>query len=610
MKKKKDSVIKDLVYALGLVYRADKLLLFFTLFKNSVEQFFYVFFFVYLTKYVYTCIENGIEYRKLLYFLLAACGGHVVVHFICGWYETYRKIYTPKIYGYIYHKIMDITDKMELLDFENPNYYDIYSKASDRCVDDAMNLSIRFGVFIGNVIASVLSFAIVLSVDWFFAVFLIIPVIVSFYLGKKNGTYNFSREKAITRDKREADYVKRVFYEKRYASEVRLYNLWGILKKKYEKAIKNIEKTTWTYRKKVIVCSSIIFASYSVIAALGAYTYTAVRISMGLTSNVAAYVAVIAAMAFATNQMKFAVENGIGVVNEAKMFSFLRDFLNRSFEHVNGEVTLNSIDTVELKDVSFRYPGSSKDAVSHLNFKWNRGDRVAIVGYNGAGKSTLIKIILGLYPIESGEVLVNGINITELDRIKYRKHFGSVFQDLKVFALPLSENVLMYAPKGEEDYEKAKKALELAQFEVDKAALGNGLDTIVTREFDENGFVCSGGQAQKIAIARVFAEDPEMVIFDEPSSALDPVAEYNMYKNMMHLSESKGVLFVSHRLSSARVADKIYMMKDGRIIEEGTHDELIGNHGEYSKMFILQAQNYQDSVPEEMLQGEKAYYEG
>ena len=131
---------------------------------------------------------------------------------------------------------------------------------------------------------------------------------------------------------------------------------------------------------------------------------------------------------------------------------------------------------------------------------------------------------------------------------------------------------------------------------------------MVSREFDEKGFVPSGGQAQKIAIARVFAQNPDMVILDEPSSALGPLAEYNMYNNMMRLSEGKGVIFISHRLSSARMADKIFMMKQGKVVEQGTHEELMDRKQAYYEMFTLQAENYQESLPEEMLKGAAAFY--
>ena len=236
-----------------------------------------------------------------------------------------------------------------------------------------------------------------------------------------------------------------------------------------------------------------------------------------------------------------------------------------------------------------------------MNFTWKKGERIAIVGYNGAGKTTLVKLLMGLYPLTSGRILVNGVDLEELDKEQYRGHFGTVFQDLQVFAMTLAENVLLYSPESEEDYDKARRALTQAQFDINHRGLIKGLDTMISREFDEEGFVCSGGQAQKIAIARIFMKNPDMVILDEPSSALDPLAEYNMYRNMMKASKGKGVIFISHRLSSARMASHIFMMKYGEIIEEGSHEELMAMQGEYYDMFNLQAQNYQDSLPEEMI---------
>ena len=287
----------------------------------------------------------------------------------------------------------------------------------------------------------------------------------------------------------------------------------------------------------------------------------------------------------------------------------MEDFLEQDRKKPEPKPDAGEILSIELDHVSFTYPGAKKSTIHDVSFSWNKGEKLAIVGYNGAGKTTLIKLIMGLYPATSGKILVNGKDINAIDGESYRKRFGTVFQDLQVFAMPLVENVLMRKPSGEEDYKAAEKALIAAQFDVNHPGLEKGLDTVVTREFDEKGFVPSGGQAQKIAIARVFAHEPDMVILDEPSSALDPLAEYNMYNNMMRISLGRGVIFISHRLSSARMADKIYMMKDGQVVEHGTHEELMELEGSYYDMFMLQAENYQDSLPEEMLKGAQAFYE-
>lgn len=607
--KQKDSTFKQLRYALRQVWEADRLLLPFTIFKNSIEQIFYVFFFVYLTKYIFNCIERNVAYSKLFWFLIIACLGHVCVHFICGWYETYRKIKMPEVYRHIFHRVMDISDDLELSDYESPEFYDRYARALDRCAEQAIDLSIQTGVYIGNVGATIMSLIIVVMVDPVLLIFMVIPMVVSLYFGKKNGKCNYDREKAITRDKRTADYVKRVYYEKKYASEIRLFDINSIMLDKQEKAVERMSEVSLKYRMKSAFYSFLMKGSYSVLAGICAYFYVAFRIKHGDVSDISSYVAMISAMAFSTDQLKHAVENRIYLSNESRLFKNLEEFLEKDRKEKEKKPDIGEIQSIELQNVTFTYPGSSTPTIRDVSIRWNKGEKLAIVGYNGAGKTTLIKLIMGLYPVTSGKILVNGTDILEIDGDAYRKRFGTVFQDLQVFAMPLIENVLMRRPKGEEDYDLAEKALLNAQFDVTHPGLVKGLDTIVSREFDENGFIPSGGQAQKIAIARVFAHQPDMVILDEPSSALDPLAEYNMYNNMMRLSEGRGVVFISHRLSSARMADHIFMMKDGQVVESGTHEELMQQKKHYHEMFTLQAENYQESLPEEMLRGAEAFYE-
>ncbi len=605
---KKNYTFGQLKFALKQVWEADKLLLVFSIFKNSIEQIFYVFFFVYLTKFIFNCIERNISYKKLFIFLIVACSLHVCVHFICGWYEAYRKVKTPEVYRYIFHKVMDLSDSLELKDFESPDFYDRYTRALDRCVDSAIDLAIKTGVYFGNVVSTIASLVIVVTVDPVFLVFMIVPMIVSLYFGNKNGKCNYDRESAITRDKRVADYVKRVYYEKKYAAEVRLFDINSIMFDKQVEAVDNMEKISLKYRKKSAFYSFLMKSSYSILAGIVAYLYVVFKVKLGNVSDVSSYVAMITAMSFSTNQLKQAVENRIFLSNESKLFRNLEEFLKKNTQKETGKIKIEEIESIELNNVSFIYPGAQKETIKNVTFKWNKGEKLAIVGYNGAGKTTLIKLIMGLYPPTDGKILVNGIDLAEVDEDSYRERFGTVFQDLQVFAMPLIENVLMRRPAGEEDYKKAEKALINAQFDVNHKGLINGLDTVVSREFDESGFVPSGGQAQKIAIARVFAAEPDMVILDEPSSALDPLAEYNMYNNMMKLSEGRGVIFISHRLSSARMADEIYLMKDGEVVESGTHEELIANQSFYHEMFTLQAENYQESLPEEMLKGAQAFY--
>ena len=406
---KRESTFRQLKYALKQIWDADKLLLVFTLFKNSIEQIFYVFFFVYLTKYIFNCIERNIEYSRLFKFLIVACSLHVVIHFICGWYETYRKIKTPKIYKMIFYRVMDISDQLKLKDYESPDFYDRYARALDRCVDSAMDLAIKTGVYIGNIGSTVMSLFIVLTVDPVLLIFMVIPMIVSLYFGKKNGQCNYDREKAITRDKRTADYVKRIYYEKRYAAEVRLFDINSIMMDKQEKAVKQMEEISLKYRMKSAFYSFLMKGSYSILAGIAAYFYVVFKVKYGNVSDISSYVAMITAMAFSTDQLKNAVENRIFLNNESKLFKNLEEFLEKDRETEEKKPDIGEIRSIELINVSFTYPGAKKSTIKDVSFLWNKGEKLAIVGYNGAGKTTLIKLIMGLYPVTEGKIFACSI---------------------------------------------------------------------------------------------------------------------------------------------------------------------------------------------------------
>ena len=248
---------------------------------------------------------------------------------------------------------------------------------------------------------------------------------------------------------------------------------------------------------------------------------------------------------------------------------------------------------LKLENVSFKYLGSDKYVLKNVSLELNQNEKIALVGHNGAGKSTLIKLLLRLYDPSEGKITLDGEDIKNIKMKSYRDMFSVVFQDFKLIALPVSENVLM-RPKKEGDEERVVEALHLSGAYDRIMQLENGIDTVLTKEFSEDGAVLSVGEGQKIAIAHAFIKDAPYIILDEPTSALDPVAESEMYANMMRVGENKGMVFISHRLSSAVSADRIYMLENGEVIECGTHTELMALNGKYADMFKKQAQNYVD----------------
>lgn len=247
-----------------------------------------------------------------------------------------------------------------------------------------------------------------------------------------------------------------------------------------------------------------------------------------------------------------------------------------------------------FKNVSFKYSGQKDYALKNLNLTLEAGKRLAVVGLNGAGKTTFIKLLLRLYDVTEGEILLNGINIQKFKRADYFGLFSPVFQNVEIFAFPMSENVSMKKP-SETDKELCKECLEKSGLKEKLDSLENGVDTELLKVICDDGVDLSGGERQKLALARALYKDAPIIVLDEPTAALDPLAEYNLYKSFDSIIGGKSAVYISHRLSSTRFCDNIAMFKAGEMIEEGTHEELLEKGGAYAEMFEIQAQYYKNN---------------
>ena len=256
---------------------------------------------------------------------------------------------------------------------------------------------------------------------------------------------------------------------------------------------------------------------------------------------------------------------------------------------------------VEFKDVSFKYPGSEDYALRHVSMKFKIGERLAVVGRNGSGKTTFIKLLCRLYDPTEGQILLNGIDIRKYKYEDYLQVFAVVFQDFQLLAFPLGQNV---AATQNYDRKRAEKCLRMAGFGERLDSMPEGLDTCLYREFDEKGVEVSGGEAQKIALARALYKEAPFIVLDEPTAALDPIAEYEVYSHFDELVSDKTAIYISHRLSSCRFCDEIAVFDHGQVVQQGSHDSLLADEdGQYAKLWHAQAQYYEkhkDGEPEEL----------
>ena len=372
---------------------------------------------------------------------------------------------------------------------------------------------------------------------------------------------------------------------------IRLYKMQKLMTKRVQETNDKLESEGNIWINKDIKNSMIPLLSQGFMQ-LASYAYVGLKAVFGLISA-GKCIMYVSSYTKLVESITGISANFVNLKMESQYLSFFYDYMEIQNKRYDGTIPTEKRDDnvfeLEFRDVSFKYANSQTWALRHVNQKITLGTKNAVVGKNGAGKTTFIKLLCRLYEPTEGQILLNGVDIRYYDNEEYAKLFAIVFQDFNLFSFPLGENV---AGSNEYDRERAAKCLEDAGFADRLAKMEKGLDTPLYQYDDENGVEISGGEAQKIAIARSLYKDAPFVIMDEPTSALDPVAEYEIYQRFDQMVEGKTSIYISHRMSSCRFCDNIIVFDEGKIIEQGSHDKLMSNKGLYSELWNAQAQYY------------------
>ncbi len=475
--------------------------------------------------------------------------------------------------------------------YEDTQFYKDFTLAAAQCIPRAeASLSMISGL-ITSITAlcslGVLSYLI----DPVVFLFFLAPVFSLFINGKKSKT-EFRMYGKQTEYNRQKDYCVRTFFRPEYAKEMRVSNISAPILARFKDAVDN---SITLYKSEGMKCAVLGFIQsvYSeLFSNLFILLYVAYRMLISKSIQMGDCIIVVKAI----SDMNYAMQGLIGVLSafreNALFVSNVKTFLNykSSIESSSHGYTAENGDIV-FKDVSFRYDGAADDTLKHLSFHLKKGEKVAVVGLNGAGKSTLVKLLLRLYDPTDGSIYLNGTKITELNLKSYRDMYATLLQDYHSFSMSVKENILLRNERDGDDI-IVESALCKSGFKERVGKMEKGIDTTVGKEFDADGEVLSGGEYQKLALAHVFAKESPILILDEPSSALDPVSEAEMYKNITESCGDNTVIYISHRMSSAKAADHILFIENGCLAEEGSHTELIEKNGKYAELFRIQAQNY------------------
>lgn len=376
------------------------------------------------------------------------------------------------------------------------------------------------------------------------------------------------------------------------AKDIRMYDLTDPIKARYDEEKKRYISENKALDKKKLL--SLLFAE--VIRRSGEIAFTIFVVYQAIAGNISiGDVALYVGLALtASNSFTTMVSHLVmGYERTTEIMGRLFDFYAIKTAFSSGSRTLEEFESLEFADVYFKYPHTEKYVLSGVSFRMNKGDKLSIVGINGSGKSTMVKLMLGLYEIDSGQILINGYPMTDYDIRDVRKLFSALFQTFVQYPLTLRENIaLSDLDRMSNDGEIENALKQSGVHEELEPKLRNGLDSYMTRKFDDHGTALSKGQWQKIALSRAYFKNAPIIVFDEPSAALDAEAEDRIFRNFEAISEGKSGIMISHRISSARLANQIIVLDGGRITEQGTHDELVALNGLYAKLYNLQREKY------------------
>ncbi|MBQ7337346.1 MAG: ABC transporter ATP-binding protein [Clostridia bacterium] len=557
-------------------------------------------------------IDDGTDFAYAASLIGLMALFYLLAYAFSRWYWTiHNQLIRYRLHIRMHEELFRKARTLELACFDDPEFYNDFVWAMNESDSRAVAVMEDTGKLINRIVASGTLMTLMFSVDPIIAVILLVVSgvsIVANLIGNRVGFYHSRANNPLHRKK---NYINRTFRLADYAKEIRISHADDLLFDEYDDTMQKLLKTDRSYGYKYFFTYGFAWDFLRVIAQFGMIAYMITLLEGGtlLIGGFAAAVGV-------EQQILWLLDDLVGRVTKYAQHSLYierhREFM-RYEPRIKGEITeVPPFESLELKNVSFTYAFTNPkyqfheaqeiekrakahkeyEALKNVSLTIRAGEKIAIVGYNGAGKTTLIKLLMRFYDPTEGQILYNGVDIRSYDPDAYRKQIGTVFQDFKIFATSLAENVMNGEYDEARDRERVTDALRSADFTEKLGALPEGLGTHLTREFNDKGTNLSGGEAQKVAIARVFANEYPIVIMDEPSAALDPLSEYQLNQSILHRTDDKTVIFISHRLSTTRIADEIYMFDSGHLIEHGSHDALLSAGGKYAEMFRVQSEKY------------------
>ena len=501
-----------------------------------------------------------------------------------------QKRYSDELMFYIEEQMMDKTSRMDLSFFDSAKMGDKVRHARNNFLT-MMNMSWLVFDIISAFINVVATLIIVCTYKWWLGLVTLVLLIPFMLYNKKRTERKLQMEKEQLRDNRKMDYYRDVFFNDNIQFEVKLNNIGSYFIGKYKETWRKLYKINKTEDIKHNIINTLIMiinvSSEFLVLTVSVFDVVNKHIGIGdLQYN-------LSMVSRLRSQSQMLMNKVNKFLNDNTRLIELQDFMDIEPEvEKSGTLKPSNNPKIEFCNVSFRYPNAEQYVLKDCSFTIEPHEKIGLIGLNGAGKSTIIKLMFRFYDPEEGCIKLDGIDLKEYDIYAVRKVFGVLFQDYVTYCLPLREIIALSDFDERFNDEKLKKACDISGASEVIKDWENGYDSVLGRYYADNGKDLSGGQWQLVGLARAYFKDSEYMILDEPSAALDPISEDRIFEQLYHLSEGKSSVTISHRLSNTTLADKILVISDGHIIEQGSHFELLKQNGKYAELFNLQASKY------------------
>lgn len=599
-KQKTYGFLNNFIYALNIERKSNLRLLAITLIK-PIGDIVGTLLNSYAPKYVLSFIEDDLPFNTIIMYTVIICLIMMildVISTIC--YNSFEFEYR-KTEGYVEKKRMDKLFHTDFKNMESPDFLDYAQRAKT-----ALNRGKGFhGVlyqsrnFIAQGTLMILSAALIgiqnlLMMIFFIVISFGIVKISSFFT--KRDKIKFSDAMAPTW--RKMNYLESTTKNFDFAKDIRLFNMSNAFFNQLSGVNETYKELNRKHHNRMVLWE-VSLGSVLIVQKILMYTWLVYNVVTGAyqISDFVLYVGLVSTFHASVGYVNWIYSD---MRTNSLMINDYRNFVDwkedkETADEKDGHITEINLDKFEFKfeNVSFKYPGHDNYVLKNVNLTIKNGAKLAVVGVNGAGKTTFIKLIMKLYEPSEGRILLNDVDIKEYNREEYFKLFSPVFQNVECFAMPIYQNI-SFAEEDKTDMNKINEVLEQSGLSEKINSYEKGIYTNLLKIFDKEGIDLSGGEKQRLAMARALYKDGKVVILDEPTAALDALAEDRMYREFENMIHGKTAIFISHRLGSTRFCDKIAMFEDGTIVEEGTHEELMAKNGKYAYMFGIQSQYYDE----------------